>query len=233
MPVRIETRDPLPIIVLAATLITGCAEEQCAAACGDFEGVAVELTLGISTSYDVDMELDGAPGSFTCQRRPDSAGHSMDNVTGSVPITACQKHGFEILSSPTWLTISVAAQDGSWIGSFDEALTYERRNVCGNLCPPSATVALPASACTNESDQNEINDPDFETSYEACIEQTRQDSSSLASCLQEEPPGLSIACSICYEFWEGCYCPPPCVVTGCLKELEECSGLAEPFPASG
>jgi hypothetical protein len=65
----------------------GCVEEQCAAACASLgvtwePHVAVWMHPRVTFTYDVDLMLDGASGSFTCEGSG-SGPMSPTNKTGS------------------------------------------------------------------------------------------------------------------------------------------------------
>jgi len=62
-------RTMLAFAVLAWLLLIGCGEEQCAAACANFilDGhVDVAMEPSLASTYDVDLDLDGVAGAFTC-----------------------------------------------------------------------------------------------------------------------------------------------------------------------
>jgi hypothetical protein len=134
-----KTILPRVFVVLVLPLAIGCGEEQCAAACLG-EGIAVSMDPSVTSTYDVDLLLDGVVGAFTCT---ESAGAwTLTNPTGSVPVDGCAGFEFAIDATPTSVEISVNAKDGSWTGSVTESPRYERNTVCGTLCPPRATVTV-------------------------------------------------------------------------------------------
>ena len=240
-------------LVVAALLLVlsmcclGCAESQCLAACGSFEGIFVRFILGVDATYEVELMLDGVPGAFICELDSETGRWSLVEPIGNVPVAGCRELGFDIEASPVSVAISVDAEDG-WVGSTEEDPSYARSTVCGNLCPPTADLALPTSACANASDAAKIGESSFESeAYDACVQRESYDPKPVAECLEEEPPGLSPACAACYGQLTGCSsnCIEPCVVTpmpgacqSCLDRLQcvpgfgACAGLEEPFPGS-
>jgi hypothetical protein len=124
------------VFVLALTVF-GCGEDTCAAGCLD--GLWVELEPGLSSSYDVDLLLDGADGAFSCEGSP-------TNQTGvGQLVVECGVSAFRIQAAPESLEVSVVAQDGSWTGSLNENPEYERRPRCpgeSEFCPPYAVVTV-------------------------------------------------------------------------------------------
>ena len=137
----------VPLVGLVVIAVaSGCSEEQCAAACwyyGDAEGhivVKSERPWSVST-YDVDLDLDGVAGAFTCAES--DGGWSLTSPTGSgEAVSECVGSQFTIMGTPDSVEISVNAQDGSWIGSLEEDPIYTRPTVCGTLCAPGATVTV-------------------------------------------------------------------------------------------
>lgn len=245
-----STKSMVQLVVAALLLVlsTGCGEDQCLAACGSFEGIHVRFILGVDSTYDAELVLDGVPGAFTCELDSETPRWSLVDSTGNVPVATCRELGFDIEASPVSVAISVSAEDG-WVASTEEDPNYVRGSICGNLCPPAADVTLPTSACANPSDAAKVAEASFESeAYDACVERESYDAKPVAACLEEEPPGLSPACAACYGQFTGCSsnCIEPCVVTPmagacqscldrvqCVPEFEACSGLEEPFPGSG
>jgi hypothetical protein len=132
-------------IFVLALGVMGCGEDQCAAACayyGDDEGhIFVQMGPSVTSTYDVDLELDGGAGAFTCERV--EGGWVATSQTGSgKALDDCAGYGFTIFETPDTLEISVNAQDGSWIGSVQASPVYERPTVCGTLCAPGASVTI-------------------------------------------------------------------------------------------
>lgn len=132
-------------IVVLVLGVVGCGESQCAAACayyGDEEGhIFVQMVPSVTSTYDVDFDLDGAAGAFTCERV--EGGWAATSQTGSgKALDDCAGHTFTIFATPDTLEISVNAQDGSWTGSLQTSPVYERPNVCGTACAPVATVTI-------------------------------------------------------------------------------------------
>lgn len=129
--------------VLALTVF-GCVEDTCAAGCLD--GLWVELEPDLSSSYDVDLLLDGADGAFSCGGSDLSGWRGPTNQTGvGQLVVECGVSAFWIQAAPESLEVSVVAQDGSWTGSLNENPEYERRPRCpggSELCPPYAVVTV-------------------------------------------------------------------------------------------
>jgi hypothetical protein len=66
---EVVMRTMLAFAVLALLLLIGCGEEQCAAARANFilDGhVDVSMESSLASTYDVDLDLDGVAGAFTC-----------------------------------------------------------------------------------------------------------------------------------------------------------------------
>jgi len=124
--------------------VMGCGEgDTCARGCLD--GLMVRLDPWVSSTYDVDLVLDGARGEFTCEG-PGSGWTGLTNQTGiGQTVVECGAPGFEIQATPESVEISVTAQDGSWNGSVKESPDYVRVTRCpggSELCPPFAVVVV-------------------------------------------------------------------------------------------
>ena len=55
------------LMCAVALTVFGCGESVCAAACGD-GGLIVNLRPAVEVAYDVELDLDGVTGGFTCER---------------------------------------------------------------------------------------------------------------------------------------------------------------------
>jgi len=127
--------------------VMGCSESTCARGCLD--GLRVNLNPWLTSTYDVDLVLDGASGAFTCGGAG-SGWTGLTNQTGiGQTVVECGSPGFWIQAAPEAVEISVTAQDGSWTGSVKESPDYTRYTVCGVLCPPSAGITIPGSVLTD------------------------------------------------------------------------------------
>ncbi len=69
----------------------------------------------VSSTYDVELVLDGVVDAFTCIKTED--GWSVGDSTEGVLSFGCDGFGFRLDATPETVGISVAAQDGSWTGS--------------------------------------------------------------------------------------------------------------------
>jgi hypothetical protein len=126
----------------------GCGEDDndCGARClGDRANLRVNLDPAIFGTYDVDLVLDGARGSFTCGGT-DYSRTGPTNQTGiAQTVVECWGPEFWIKATPEAVEISVTAQDGSWTGSAKESPDYVRVTRCpggSELCPPFAVVVV-------------------------------------------------------------------------------------------
>ena len=119
----------------------GCGEDVCAAACGD-GGLVVEMEPMLESAYDVELDLDGVAGAFTCDRSNLGAWTPAHQTGSAEAVSECSDFRFRVGETPAAVEISIRAQDGSWTGSVKESPSYERITVCGTLCPPRATVTV-------------------------------------------------------------------------------------------
>lgn len=140
-------------LVLALTLSqVGCGEDTCTAACAGYLGsLQVSLNPNVSSTYDVDLVLDGARGAFTCEGSgldySDSGWAGPTKQIGiAQTVVECRGREFWINATPESVEISVTARDGSWTGSVKESLDYtEGGPRCpggSELCPPFAEIGV-------------------------------------------------------------------------------------------
>ena len=124
--------------------VMGCGEDTCARGCLD--GLRVNFDPWVTSTYDVDLVLDGASGAFTCEWSDGSGWTGLTNQTGiGQTVVECGSPGFWIQATPESVEISVTAQDGSWTGSAKESPDYARAPRCpgeSELCPPFAVVTV-------------------------------------------------------------------------------------------
>ena len=124
--------------------VMGCGEDTCARGCLD--GLRVNFDPWVTSTYDVDLVLDGASGAFTCEGSDYSRTGLPTNQTGiAQTVAGCLGWEFWIKAAPESVEISVTAQDGSWTGSAKESPNYERMPRCpgeSELCPPFAVVTV-------------------------------------------------------------------------------------------
>lgn len=115
-------------IFVLAVGVMGCGEDQCAAACayyGDDEGhIFVQMGPSVTSTYDVDLELDGAAGAFTCERV--EGGWVATSQTGSGKALAdCAGYGFTIFEQASFDAHTLEG-DASTLSPPCETITYVR-----------------------------------------------------------------------------------------------------------
>jgi hypothetical protein len=123
------------LLWIGAALVTvpfasGCALECNAIGC--IAGIEVSLEPSVSSTYDVELVLDGVVDAFTCIKTED--GWSVGDLTGGALRFGCDGFGFELEATPETVGISVAAQDGSWTGSINESPDYRLYQPNGPKC---------------------------------------------------------------------------------------------------
>jgi len=99
---------------------------------GCFASIEVALVPSVSSTYDVELLLDGVVDAFTCIKTED--GWSVGDSTDDVLWFGCDGFGFYLNATPETLEISVAAQDGSWTGSVSESPDYRFYQPNGARC---------------------------------------------------------------------------------------------------
>jgi len=107
---------------------------------GCVDGLTVELQPEISSTYDVELVLDGVRGAFTCTMH-EGGGWQVTNETGEVPIGHCYDDDFTIVDNPESVAITVVAQDADWTGSIDADPDYEVIQPNGPNCSPTCRIA--------------------------------------------------------------------------------------------
>ncbi len=108
---------------------------------GCVDGLTVELQPEIPSTYDVELVLDGASGTFTCTKHEDG-GWQVTDESGEVPIWGCVGSQFEIADeTPKSVQITVSAQDIDWTGSVDADPDYEVIQPNGPNCTPTCSIA--------------------------------------------------------------------------------------------
>ena len=120
------------LLWIGAALVTVPFASGCGYDCthmGCFAGVEVSLVPSVSSTYDVELVLDGVVDTFTCIKTED--GWSVGDSTEGVE---CDGSGFRLYATPETLGISVAAQDGSWTGSISESPDYRFYQPNGAKC---------------------------------------------------------------------------------------------------
>jgi hypothetical protein len=130
------------LLWIGATLVTLPFASGCVYDCnhiGCMPGIEVALVPSVSSTYDVELVLDGVVDAFTCIKTED--GWSVGDSTEGVLSFGCDGFGFRLDATPETLGISVAAQDGSWTGSVDESPTYTTFQPNGPGCGPGCPVA--------------------------------------------------------------------------------------------
>lgn len=115
-------KSNLLIALVAVALASGCEELICSVA-GCIAGVEVALVPEVSSTYDVELVLDGVAGALTCTKTQDR--WEPTDLTGSAPVAACDGRGFGLEATPESVEIEITAQDGSWTGSINESPNYE------------------------------------------------------------------------------------------------------------
>lgn len=86
----------------------------------------------VSSTYDVELVLDGVVGGFTCIETED--GWSVGDSTEASLSFGCDGSGFRLQATPETVEISVAAQDESWTGSTSESPDYRFYQPNGARC---------------------------------------------------------------------------------------------------
>lgn len=134
----------LCVCALGLMPVVGCGESTCARGCLD--GLRVNLDPSVTSTYDVDLVLDGASGAFTCEWSDVSGWMGPTNQKGSAQTAVnCGSGGFWIQATPEAVEISLTAQDGSWTGSVKANPDYVRVTRCpggSELCPPFALTVV-------------------------------------------------------------------------------------------
>jgi hypothetical protein len=123
------------LLWIGAALVTVPFASGCGYDCtvmGCFAGIEVALVPSVSSTYDVELVLDGVVDAFTCIKTED--GWSVGDSTEGVLSFGCDGFGFRLDATPETLGISVAAQDGSWTGSISESPDYRFYQPNGAKC---------------------------------------------------------------------------------------------------
>ena len=124
------------LLWIGAALVTVPFASGCGYDCtvmGCFAGIEVALVPSVSSTYDVELVLDGVVDAFTCIKTED--GWSVgDSTEGVLSFFGCDGFGFRLHATPETLGISVAAQDGSWTGSISESPDYRFYQPNGAKC---------------------------------------------------------------------------------------------------
>ena len=131
------------LLWIGATLVTLPFASGCGYDCnhvGCIAGIKVALEPSVSSTYDVELVLDGAAAAFTCIKTVNGWQQVGDSVGGAL-LFGCDGFGFHLDETPETVGISVTAQDGSWTGSVDESPTYTTFQPNGPGCGPGCPVA--------------------------------------------------------------------------------------------
>ncbi len=139
------------VCALGVVPLMGCGCTRACTLVGCWAGLIVELEPEISSTYDVELSIDGATSSFTCAM--DQEVWQVADVTGAVPFFEpwCTGAGFSLLdgyqSPPRAVRVTVVAQDGNWTGSNSEEPEFKKDQPNGPGCPPvcrAATLTIQA-----------------------------------------------------------------------------------------
>jgi hypothetical protein len=115
-------------------LLAGCGQDCSLIGC--FESFSVQLEPAVSSTYDVEVEVDGARGAFTCELSSQSRWRITD-VVGEASFDSCDGSGLYFGSGvPQYLAVSVVARDGTWTGSASGEPTIENYYPNGPDCDP-------------------------------------------------------------------------------------------------
>ena len=130
------------LMCAVALTLFGCGESVCAAACGD-GGLIVNMTPAVEVAYDVELDLDGVPGGFICERS-EVAGWAPTNQTGSAEaVTRCDGYDFTVADTPDAAQISIRTEDGRLEGALSVSPTYAPAGPqCTWPCPLGAVVTV-------------------------------------------------------------------------------------------
>ena len=130
------------LMCAVALTVLGCGESVCAAACGD-GGLIVNLRPAVEVAYDVELDLDGVPGGFTCERS-EVAGWAPTNQTGSAEaVSMCDGYDFTVADTPDAAQISIRTEDGRLEGSLSVTPAYAPAGPqCTWPCPLGAVVTV-------------------------------------------------------------------------------------------
>jgi len=111
----------LGFMCVLAPGVVGCSELGCTDV-GCVAGIEVALVPSVSSTYDVELVLDGVVDAFTCIKTEDGSwvGDSMEGLLWF----GCSGSGFHLNTTPETVGISIAAQDGSSTGSVSESPDY-------------------------------------------------------------------------------------------------------------
>jgi hypothetical protein len=114
--------------------LAGCGQSCTLIGC--VESLSVQLEPAASSSYDVEVEVDGVRGTFTCELGSQSR-WNITNQIGADWFRSCDGAGLYFgWGIPQVVAISIVAQDGTWIGSASGAPTIENYYPNGPDCDP-------------------------------------------------------------------------------------------------
>lgn len=114
--------------------LAGCG--QSCSLIGCFESFSVQLEPAVSSSYDVEVEVDGVRGALTCELGSQSR-WGITNQTGAAWFASCDGAGLYFGNSiPQVVAFSIVAQDGTWTGSASGEPTIENYYPNGPDCDP-------------------------------------------------------------------------------------------------
>ena len=88
----------LLVALVTVALASGCEELICSTA-GCIAGVEVALVPGVSSTYDVELVLDGVAGALTCTKTQDR--WEPTDLTRSASVAAWDGRGFGLPPVPT------------------------------------------------------------------------------------------------------------------------------------